>query len=668
MLICVHAKQTPEIDSLLKNFRNSSDDNLKAGSLAALAEYYLEINSDSSLYFSTELQKLSRKLGYPLTEAFALSQMGYIMLNKGYYPKSLEYLLQAIRIEEDPKSENKLLSDEYNYTETWLHEPVTPHMRRMSMLARTHQYLGVLYNNTNNTSKELDQYMISFKLSQETGNVEALCTSYITLGRVYLSLNKPDSALYFEEEAYRLAAKTGYKKYLGSMFLNLGRAHSALGHTEKAHEFYRMAIQASMDQNYIRGVVAANLYIAELFKAAGKTDSTLYYDRVALKIAEPTNTSNLILRCYHALAGVYRYTGNMDSTVKYQELFIKLNDSLFNAKQFQQFENIDADAEQRRLEMAAAKKAYEQRLQNNMLLGGLIAIVIVALILTRNIRNRQKANAKLQQQKAELEKTLEELKNTQAQLIQAEKMASLGELTAGIAHEIQNPLNFVNNFSELNKELIGEMKTELQEGRLDEVKRISESIEDNETKILSHGQRADAIVKSMLQHSRTNTGKKEPVNINVLIDEYVRLTYHGWRAKDKSFNTKLETDYDSSLPLIEVVPQDFARVILNIVNNAFYAVNAKRSMMKSGYEPTVKIATRNSENKIQVTVADNGSGIPPKLVDKIFQPFFTTKPTGQGTGLGLSLSYDIVKSHGGDITVTTKEGQGTEFSITLIKK
>jgi signal transduction histidine kinase len=279
--------------------------------------------------------------------------------------------------------------------------------------------------------------------------------------------------------------------------------------------------------------------------------------------------------------------------------------------------------------------------------------------------------AELTKQKEELQQTVVELKSTQAQLIQSEKMASLGELTAGIAHEIQNPLNFVNNFSEVNTELIDEMEQEINKGNLDEVKAIAKDIKENEQKINHHGKRADAIVKGMLQHSRSSSGQKEPTDINKLADEYLRLAYHGLRAKDKSFNAAMKTDYDGTIGNIKIIPQDIGRVILNLITNAFYAVTEKKTQLSKdptgldAYGPTVTVSTKKLGNKVLISVKDNGNGIPQKALDKIFQPFFTTKPTGQGTGLGLSLSYDIIKAHGGEIKVETKEGEGSEFIIQL---
>jgi signal transduction histidine kinase/ligand-binding sensor domain-containing protein len=261
---------------------------------------------------------------------------------------------------------------------------------------------------------------------------------------------------------------------------------------------------------------------------------------------------------------------------------------------------------------------------------------------------------------------LADLTSAQERLVTQSKLAALGELTAGIAHEIQNPLNFVNNFSEVNRELIEELKHEIDSGKLEEVKTIANNIADNEEKILFHGKRADSIVKGMLQHSRSRSGVKEPTDINVLADEFLRLSYHGLRAKDKSFNATLKTDFDDAIGKINVAPQDIGRVILNLLNNAFYAVTEKKNLGIEGYEPVVTISTKKLGDKVKINVSDNGNGIPAQLMDKIFQPFFTTKPAGQGTGLGLSLSYDIItKEHDGALTVQTKQGEGSTFTIQL---
>ncbi len=300
---------------------------------------------------------------------------------------------------------------------------------------------------------------------------------------------------------------------------------------------------------------------------------------------------------------------------------------------------------------------------------GLAGIALLRAYIVYRSRRLKRENKLLEEKinlrTNQLQQSLEDLKATQSQLIQSEKMASLGELTAGIAHEIQNPLNFINNFSEVNTELIAEMKEEIANGNLEEVKSIADDIAANEQKINHHGKRADGIVKGMLQHSRSGNRQKEPTNINTLADEYLRLAYHGLRAKDKSFNAIMKTDFDDSIGEINIIPQDVGRVILNLITNAFYAVTEKKKYLVDGYEPTVSVSTKKGNGKVEVVVKDNGNGIPQKVREKIFQPFFTTKPTGEGTGLGLSLSYDIIKAHNGELKVETKEGEGATFSIIL---
>jgi len=405
-----------------------------------------------------------------------------------------------------------------------------------------------------------------------------------------------------------------------------------------------------------------------------------------LSVAKASGNIKKLRGGYYELTKLDSSTGNYKQAYEHYKLYTIYRDSLIKEetekKELQAKMQYEFDKKQAIAKAEQDKKDAEQQRIKNMqyftiaaLAFLLLAILLFAFIQWRNNKQKKKANALLQQQKEKVEDTLTELKSTQSQLIQAEKMASLGELTAGIAHEIQNPLNFVNNFSEVNKELLIEMKGEIQRGNIGEVTSIANDVIDNEEKIIHHGKRADAIVKGMLQHSRSSAGVKEPTDINALCDEYLRLSYHGLRAKNKSFNADFKTDFDESIGEIKIVPQDIGRVLLNLYNNAFYAVTEKAKSHQplkgsKEYEPTVTVSTRSVKFPsgglgVELTVKDNGNGIPQKVIDKIFQPFFTTKPTGQGTGLGLSLSYDIVKVHGGEIKVKTKEGEGSEFIIQL---
>ncbi|MBL7871655.1 MAG: histidine kinase, partial [Cyclobacteriaceae bacterium] len=369
---------------------------------------------------------------------------------------------------------------------------------------------------------------------------------------------------------------------------------------------------------------------------------------------------------YENVYRAYLLNGNTDSAFVYQGRALVTKDSLHKAKMnsLAEFQNLSFGEQMRLLELQRENDAYQSKMVNYAMLTGLCFSILITVVLYRNNNEKKKTNKVL-------EETLSHLKSTQSQLIQSEKMASLGELTAGIAHEIQNPLNFVNNFSEVSHELLDEMKEEIDKGNYEEVKAISRDVKQNLEKILHHGKRADGIVKGMLQHSRSSSGTKEPTNINALADEYLRLAYHGLRAKDKSFNATMNTDYDQTMGNINIIPQDIGRVILNLITNAFYVVNERAKLHQPGYEPTVTVSTHYSlssgegRGEVIIKVKDNGNGIPDSIKEKIFQPFFSTKPTGQGTGLGLSLSYDIVKAHGGELKVETKEGEGSKFIITL---
>ena len=647
-----------QLDSLRSKAKITQNDTLRLVRLRTIARIYAEINSDSSYYYAEQALQLSKKLNFKLDEASALREMGYAFLNRGNYPRSLKTLLSAMQILEDPISEKNVLVGKFPDDDITADRTASPYAQRAGEKAFAHQVLGVLYANSYNYEKSLYHHLLGRQQADQSGN--ALVQSFInlTLNRVYLQLGKNDSAMMSIQMAYDQTIQSGYTRYLGSVLLNIGRTYAAMENTSMANHYYRKALATNADQGYFRGVVASNLLLADYYFETGKNDSAFLYTEDALAVAKNLDAPDLLVRSYTRLNRYYLTSGNNDSIVKYQTLIIKINDDRFNAKQTQEFQNIDFDAQQQQQDLIATQKEYQNRLQKYLLLGGLGVFSIIALILFYNNRQKQKTNKVL-------ESTLADLKSTQSQLIQSEKMASLGELTAGIAHEIQNPLNFVNNFSEVSSELMAELSDELTNGDIDQAKEIVTNVNQNLEKINHHGKRADAIVKGMLQHSRTSTGQKEPTDISALCDKYLRLSYHGFRAKDQSFNITTKTDFDPTIGTIQIVPQDIGKVVINLLTNAFYTVSEKKKQSVSEYEPIVSLRTKRQGGNVLISVKDNGNGIPQKVLDKIFQPFFTTKPTGQGTGLGLSLSYDIVKAHGGELKVETKEGEGSEFAIVL---
>ncbi len=416
-------------------------------------------------------------------------------------------------------------------------------------------------------------------------------------------------------------------------------------------------------------------------------DSTVFYCNKALAEQKADAFSLLTVRnANNLLSRVYETRNQPEEALRYFKLAYAASDSLNRKENTKQVEKLNFEEQeretrtQRRIE--ANQKAFQKQIEVYILSGIVLIILIIALILHRNNRQKQKANSLLHQQKNEIEvertkaeHALQDLKSTQAQLIQAEKMASLGELTAGIAHEIQNPLNFVNNYSEVSKEMMEELVLEREKlpGIRDEnlVVELMRDIDENLIKIHHHGKRADAIVKSMLEHSRSSRGEPELSDLNYLVDEYLQLAYHGQLAKDAEIEIKISTDFDNVLPKVELIPQDIGRVLINLFTNAFYACTERsRSVTvltpdQKPYRPEIKVSTRQHLDRVELRIQDNGNGIPAAIKDKIFQPFFTTKPTGQGTGLGLSLAYDIVKAHGGELRVESEEGEGTVMIIRL---
>jgi signal transduction histidine kinase len=495
-------------------------------------------------------------------------------------------------------------------------------------------------------------------------------------------------------------------------FNMLGKSYLQLGDLEKAAEYLIPSKGKYENRN------PDKLMVAELYYLTGQPDSAIIYFTNVAEQCEKTNEHDGLVQALNGLSRIYldrkdyskafelaqradlvkgelnkRTVANTAGLLS--QLYEKNNepgkalyylkkqhgilDSLINSNYQNKLAYFESKADMDRLEermqslsvqKTLQEKLYKQeKLLRNYLTGISVLILLSAFFVIRNINSKRKQiqhqNELLDEQKTNVEKAYNHLKAAQAQLIQSEKMASLGELTAGIAHEIQNPLNFVNNFSEVNRELADEIMEAISRGDLDELKLLAADIKLNQEKINEHGKRADAIVKSMLQHSRAGTGQKQLTDINALCEEYLQLTYHGFRAKEKEANIDLDTKFDATVGKLDIIPQDIGRVLINLYNNAFYAVHQKGKPGTNTYVPTVHVVTRKKEGKIEILVIDNGNGIPESVQKKIFQPFFTTKPTGEGTGLGLSLSYDIVKAHGGEIKVESKESEGSVFSVSL---
>ena len=521
-------------------------------------------------------------------------------------------------------------------------------------------------------SKDYEKAILYYKKEMASSKLIHDSIRYINtinnIAYTYVLSNKPDSGIVYAQQAVSLSYQYDYKKFLPYALSTLGENYLAKNEYSKALPIIKESYASMKDDAF--GTAGILNDLVACFAALGDEDSLFYYSNLSINLSKKNAFNSELLKTYESLYQYFDRANKPDSSNKYFRLATTIKDTLYNIEKIKLIQGVAFTQQLREQEETAKKLAFRSKVKVYSLLVSLIIFLCIAVFLFWNNKRKQEVNKRLLQQKKDIKhqrdetrKVLEELKSTQAQLIQSEKMASLGELTAGIAHEIQNPLNFVNNFSELNNELIEEMNGET---NAEEIKIIAADIKQNNEKIAFHGRRADAIVKGMLQHSRKNTGQKEATDVNALCDEYLRLSYHGLRAKDKNFNADFTTDFDETIGKMNVVPQDVGRVLLNLFNNAFYAVKEKKKNSDETYHPQVSVHTKKVDDKVEIKVEDNGNGISQIIIDKVFQPFFTTKPTGQGTGLGLSLSYDIItKEHSGTIAVESKENCYTRFIITL---
>ncbi len=567
----------------------------------------------ASLKLSYKALELSHRIGFREHEGTELYFIGVTYKQLGNFEKALDYLYQSLHIFRE--DENRLFQS----------YPIN--------------IIGSIYFENGDYTKALEYFEEGLVIRQTSLDKLGEAGSLDNIGFTHFKLGNYAQAITYCERSLVIAESTQDERSQSNALLHLAEIYKQTGDIEKATKFSEGSMELKKAIGDRRREAEMLLFLADLYKTVD-LNKVLEVLNNALQIAEETKMVDLLSRTHFQLSGYYKQDGNYEDAVKHLEAHINLEKE-FNKNAIRQKVltlEITHKAEETRKEADAVKQKNKE--------------------LTR-------LNEEIEVQRKKLENALANLKSTQAQLIQSEKMASLGELTAGIAHEIQNPLNFVNNFSEVNKELLSEMNEEIEKGNLDEVKVISKNVIDNEEKINHHGKLADAIVKNMLQHSRQTKGVKEPTDINALCAEYLRLSYHGLRAKDKLFNATIQTDFDETIDKINIIPQDIGRVLLNLYNNAFYTLAEKKNLQTENYEPSISVSTKKLNDKLEIKVKDNGNGIPQKALDKIFQPFFTTKPTGQGTGLGLSLSYDIVKAHGGEIRVQTKEGEGSEFIIQL---
>ncbi|MFT3910259.1 MAG: ATP-binding protein [Ferruginibacter sp.] len=713
------------IDSLKIELQKTKEDTNRINTLISLTER-LDHERDAAMQYAKDAIALSKKLHFKAGEGRAYFQYAVALKGRSYFGERgsfeevLSNLEKALEIFKSIDHESET-ADTYRqisycyinlkkdfvsaYKYTMLALKIHEKLGEKIKMAYIYEDLATFYSNEDNRPEQINMLNKALSIYEEMKDSISINNMNIYIGEWYQAEKNYEEALKYYRKAnkiyeimqsapdYGIPWSNGKIAdiYLIQADINIYNGNNDKAQTQLQNALGLLKSRLEMEEAGKMSHRETYPQLGYCYRLLSKiaqgnekqkdlTESLKYY-QLSLDQAKASNNKFLNVIAYEGLMEAYELLGNYQLAYENQRMYFVYLDSakmqkddkmILKLKMQYAFEaeNAKTKSEQDKKD-AEAKRVKSQQLLVIVTLGIIVlAVITILVILFRNNKQKQKTNTLLIDEKQKVENTLSELRSTQAQLIQSEKMASLGELTAGIAHEIQNPLNFVNNFSEVSNELMDEMKAELDKGDINEAKTIADDVKQNLEKINHHGKRADAIVKGMLQHSRTSSGQKELTDINALCDEYLRLSYHGLRAKDKSFNAKFESHFDPSLPQINVIPQDIGRVLLNLINNAFYAVNEKQNIQRStlnvSYEPTVSISTKKINNKVEIRVKDNGNGVPQKVLDKIFQPFFTTKPTGQGTGLGLSLSYDIItKGHGGELKIQTKEGEFAEFIITL---
>ncbi len=635
--------QSARTDSLKTLLTQKLPDTTRAMVLEQVSRTLMYSEPVEAIKYAREGLSVAERANYPYGIARNLNRLGAVYRSVGSYAKALESHLAGYRVAQENGDRDGM--------------------------ARIDNNIGVFYFEQKDYNRAIGYYRNTKDLAQQIGDAELLEIALTNLSAGYAKLNQLDSAKAFALRAYEMAERQQDQTSTSILFAILGNIHYRNKEYALSLGYYRRSIPLYRAVNDQRNLGQTYLEMGRVFLETNEPDSCRIYGEKALQLAQAVNNPNNILDASTLLTEFYE---DKDKAKAYQyfKIATKAKEQMFDREKVQQIQNLDFN-EQLRVQQLENEKAENRRsILTWSLIAGLALVMLIAFLLYRNNRIRQKANVLLQDQKQELQATLTELKTTQTQLIQAEKMASLGELAAGIAHEIQNPLNFVNNYAEVNVELLEELSLEGKKeiGGRDErlVEELVRDLEENERKILHHGRVAEAIVRGMQEHSRRSSGTREATDLNALVKEYAELAYNGMAAKDKLSRDVLNFNLATDVGQAHIIPGDVGRVILNLLDNAFYASLKKKEVAPEGYLPAITVVTRRLADTVEIRVKDNGTGIAAENLDKLFQPFFTTKPTGQGTGLGLSLAYDIVtKGHSGRLEVVSELGEGTEFTVVL---
>ena len=706
-------------DSLIGQLSTPKNDTEQVKLLIKLVKTFVPINPHAAMPYIDSAMMISQKSGWRKGIGISFLNKARIYIATSDFPAGLTYadsayeIFTAIKWKAASGDALASIASTYerlgNYTKAVENNfkalSIYEEINAQPSIAWMYNNIGIDYYQLNDFTKSIDNYNKALTLQRKLNDKYGIASALDNIANVYGDEGDYEKVNTYNLQAIQLFEEIKDQSALGRIYINRGSYMQRRNNFDSAMIFYKKAIRIANELDIKRTLAFGYGGIGDLFFKVAKDGASKYiipdslrsaktillnkayqYYLLAYHLSEKGGELFLMMQFSQSLSETEALRGNYKNALQFYKQSSVFKDSIYNDDNKTKLASLEnqritevKDKEIQLLNKEKALRVAEQqkkdaetkRVKNiqYFTIAGLclivLAIAAIAFLQYRHSKQRLMANASLQRQKQKVETTLTELKSAQAQLVQSEKMASLGELTAGIAHEIQNPLNFVNNFSELNKELLIDMKHEIDKGNFDEVKIIMSDVIDNEEKINHHGKRADAIVKGMLQHSSKSEGVKENIDINALCEECLRLSYHGLRAKDKNFNADLKTDFDKTINKINIIPQDISRVLLNLFNNAFYAVNEKKKNAAENFRPEIFVQTKKFNNYVEIKVSDNGNGIPENIINKIFQPFFTTKPAGQGTGLGLSLSYDIIKAHGGDVKVETENNKSTTFVINI---
>jgi signal transduction histidine kinase len=635
--------QQSKLDSLKNRMETSSGASKVELLLQIAGVYYKQNEANEELSAYLEALRLAEDIEDSRLVFAASYEIAFFYTRQQKYPLALSFALKAKEAAEVQGSQESLFSV-------------------LNLIG------GIIYFNQGRFDSSLSYGTKLMALAEKMQQKERLAEAQMYMGDVYREQEKYLEAVATYHKALAVLQTVNNKSFMKTCLNNIGIIYSAKGSFDTAILYYQKALEIAKATSSQAEVGQELRQIFFAYYQKGDWQKAIATGKQALEMYQHVGDKSNQLELLDLLGQIHTKQHNHKAANYYYNEYIK-NSRYLNEVERQKVDSVQFQHEQRVEQKEAAYQATQARLQNNvrnLLIGSSLLFLALLLLISNRYKLKRKSLTLLSSTNAELSKALSELKATQAQLVQREKMASLGELTAGIAHEIQNPLNFVNNFSEAAHELADELEQVLAQGDTREAKVLVADIRSNTKKIVHHGKRADNIVKGMLQHARASTEKIESTNINQLTEEYLRLSYQGIRAKDQTFAASIETNFDASLQQADVVPQDIGRVLLNLFNNAFYAVSEKKKRFNGTFEPVVSVSTKKEANQIVIAVKDNGTGMSPKVADKVFQPFFTTKPTGEGTGLGLALSYDIItKGHGGNLSVQSTEGEGSTFVVEL---